>query len=184
MSSWRNAFIGIAVWGILLYVRTKSGVQYPFSIDCGLAGSLWFCVGILFKRFKQFVTIPKVLWVVIVLVAGWLCWENYLVYGQPNYIIAKLNGMMGVLGTALGLVSFFGLCKLLGTYKMDFVVNVSKASIVVMCLHMMAMRPLQALTHYQGGTIGTLLGDCLLVVILTLLYPFIKKYMPALTGNR
>lgn len=117
-------------------------------------------------------------------IAGWLCWENYLQYGQPNYIVAKLNGVMGVMGTAVGLVAFFGLCKLLNGVKVPFIVEVSKASIVVMCLHMMAMRSLQALTHYQGGTIGTLLGDCFLVVLLTLIYPLIKKYVPALTGNR
>ena len=120
----------------------------------------------------------------LVVIAGWLCWENYLQYGQPNYIAAKLNGVMGVLGTAVGLVAFCGLCKLLNGVKVPFIVEVSKASIVVMCLHMMAMRPLQALTHYQVGTIGTLLGDCFLVVLLTLIYPLIKKYVPALTGNR
>lgn len=184
MTSWKHAFVGIALWAVLMYVRRESGVQYPFSIDCGLAGALWFTAGILFKRYKQLITVPKALWCAIVVVAGWLCWENYLQYGQPNYIVAKFNGVMGVLGTAVGLVAFFGLCKLLNGVKVPFIVEVSKASIVVMCLHMMAMRPLQALTHYQGGTIGTLLGDCFLVVLLTLIYPLIKKYVPALTGNR
>ena len=182
--SWINTLIGITVWSVLMYVRIESGVQFPYSIDCGLAGSLWFMAGILFKRFKHIVKVPKMLWFVLVTAAGWLCWKVYIIYGYPNYIMANLNGVMGVLGTAVGLISFFGLCKLLDGYKVDLIVKISKASIVVMCLHMIAMRPLQVVTHYQGGTIGTLLGDCFLVVSLTLLYPLVKKYMPELTGNR
>lgn len=182
--SWNNALAGIAAWSVLMYVRTELGIQFLYSIDCGLAGSLWFMAGIFFKRFKYIVKVPITLWIVLVIVAGWLCWKNYLVYGQPNYIMANLNGVMGILGTAAGLISFFGLCKLLEGYESDLIIRISRASIVVMCLHMMAMRPLQAVTHYQGGTIGTLLGDCFLVVSLTLLYPLVKKYMPVLIGNR
>ena len=172
------------LWGIFLYVRLKTGFQYPFAVDCGLAGFLWFLLGFEFRRFRSGVTIPRMSWLAIVPVSGYLCWQNYLAYGQPNYIAANLNGAYGVLGTALGLVAFFGFCKLLDVCKVAFIVKVSKASIVVMCLHMYVMRVVQAATHYQGGTIGTLLGDCLIVAVLTLLYPLIKKYIPALTGNR
>lgn len=43
---------------------------------------------------------------------------------------------------------------------------------------------LNIITHYQGKMFITFIGDCIVVLILSFLYPYVQKHFPILIGNR
>ena len=180
---WKKALI-LVLWLAILVVHSFTGGNYPYCIECGCAGFIWFELGYMLKINKEKFTVPNWVWAVMI-PAGFIgCYYVLMNFGQCNYIAAKINGFMGVVGTGLGLLSFFGICKLLNGVKSKVVVCVSSASIYVMCLHTLIQVPINMAIHYQYHTFVTLLGDVGVVLILTAAYPLMKRFVPALTGGR
>lgn len=95
-----------------------------------------------------------------------------------------LKGWLGLVGTSAGLVAFYGVCNLLDRFQLKFITQVSQASIVTMCLHLLVMPNLEKITHYQFHLEITLVGDVFIVLLLTAIYPLLKKYTPYLVGYR
>lgn len=174
----------LGLWGALFTVRILSGIQFVFAIDCALVGFIWFEAGHLIKLNVNRFTIPYWSWLLFVPVGFFVCYWLLQTNGQCNYIIADFKGPFGLIATGMGLIGFFGLCKLFGRMNSKVILNISKASIVIMCLHMLIQGTIASITHYQGGMLTTLVGDIVIVLALTAIYPLIQKYIPAFTGGR
>nr|WP_304651184.1 hypothetical protein [Bacteroides acidifaciens] len=98
--------------------------------------------------------------------------------------MADVKGGLGIVATGMGLIGFFSLCKLLNGVNSKIVLRISKASIVIMCVHMLIQGPLESIIHYQGNIIITIVGDIFIVLVLTAIYPIVQKYVPVLVGGR
>lgn len=176
--------VTILLWAGLFALRTYRDIQYPFALDCACAGVIWFEIGQLLKRFKDTIQIHKYLCLILIPIGTIICWWVMNYQGQCNYILAKTGGLLGVIGTGAGLISYFGICKFLGKFDLPIVTFVSKASIVVMCLHMFVNGMLEQVLHYNHHLLYTFVIDLLLTLSLSALYPLIQKHMPSLVGGR
>ena len=176
----------ITIWIILFIIRVYSGVQYWFAIDCGLAGFIWFELGYLIKNyFNRFpINITNSILYIIILLSAFLCYLGYKYNGQCNYVIADTKGILGIFSTGFGLMAFIGICKLLDKVEIKLITLISKATILIMCMHMMIVPRLDMFMHFEGKMLYTLLGNIFAVLILTAIYPFIQKYIPMLIGGR
>lgn len=173
------------IWIILFTIRIQTGVKYWFAIDCGLAGFIWFEIGYLLKKYSN--KLPEITppyWILIISATAVLCYLGLKYNGQCNYILAKTKGIVGILSTGCGLISFFGICKLLDYKESKLIKNISKASILIMCMHMVIVPRLDRFMHFEGRMLYTFVGDMLVVLILTAVYPLVQKYLPVLIGNR
>lgn len=174
----------VALWMVLFYVRIRTGQHFIFALDCACAGVVWFEAGQIVRRNKWNIKVPAFMYLLCVLIGFVACYYFMKTNGMCNYILADMNGVIGVFGSACGLVAFFSLCKLLSPYSNSFIVLVSKASIVIMCLHMMINVPLNRSIHYWNHSLYTFSVDFLMVIVLALVYPLIKRYAPAFVGGR
>lgn len=176
--------LAVAAWVILLYVRIETGVYYIYALDCACAGIIWFEVGQLLGIYKDKIHVSYFAYYVAIPIGFALCYYVMLNNGTCNYILANVNGLCGVAGTVCGLIAFFSLCKLLERYNNPLIELVSKATIVIMCLHMMINNPLNNLLHYWNHSFYTFSIDCVMVLALSAIYPFIQKFAPALIGGK
>lgn len=158
----------------------------PFilSIDCGIAGFLWFEIGYLMKLYAHKIKISDWMWCLFIPIGFSACYYLLQINGQCNYIDANVGGPLGIIATGMGLIAFFSACKLLDKIHTKTITKISQASIVTMCLHMMIQGPLNKIIHYQGGLLLTLVGDACIVLVLTAIYPYFRDRIPALTGGR
>ena len=174
----------LLVWAVALYFRGQTSELFFYSIDCGLAGFIWFGVGYMYKRYVKMRDLNLLSLSVFVVVGFAVCYYVYSQAGMCNYILSKTNGIPGIAGTAAGLVAFFSLCYMLNGISLRLITMVSKASIVVMCLHMPVQSIIESFVHYQGPELLTLSVDFVILTALTALFPIIKKHAPALLGGR
>lgn len=176
----------LVVWTLSFVLVQIFQPHSPLSFNAGVAGCVWFAIGYYIRKAAEIkdIKINKLTWVVAIPIGFVICLYICRLQGNCNYIGGNVNGWLGFLGTAAGLISYYGLCKLLDGVHSKLVICVSSASIVVMCLHMLLMPVLEKLTHYQGHLGITLLGDLAIVLLLTSIYPLIRKYFPVLIGNR
>lgn len=174
----------LLVWVIMFYIRNQTSDLFYYSFDCGLAGFIWFEIGYIYKRYVKMrnFSIPTLL--TFTVVGFVLCYCVYSQVGMCNYILSKTNGIWGVVGTGAGLIAFFSLCYMLNDISLNIVTMVSKASIVIMCLHMPVQSLIEAFVHYQGPELLTFSVDFIILMILTALFPLIKRHVPVLLGGR
>lgn len=158
--------------------------QSPLCFNAGVTGCLWFGIGYYFKKYSDKMHIAKWVWVVAIPISFVACLYVCRLQGNCNYLAGNVMGLLGLAGTAAGLVSFFGVCVLLDNINSKFIMRISSASIVIMCLHMMVMINLQKAVHYQYHLGVTLLGDIAIVLVLTAVFPLLQKYTPWLIGYR
>lgn len=174
----------VCIWSILLAIRIYTEVQYWFAIDCGIVGLIWFEIGYLIKKNPIKLPINKPLWCIIIPISATICYIGYKYNGQCNYVLAETKGILGIASTSAGLLAFFGICKLLNSIKLKLIIQISKATLLIMCMHMMLVPRLNVFMHFEGKMFYTLLGDLLAVLILTGMYPFFQKHIPVLIGRR
>lgn len=174
----------IAMWATLFFLRDESPCFLFYSLKCGLAGFIWFEIGYVIKRYSKMPKLPKWALAMCIVVGAAVCYIICTRHGSCNYILAKTNGIIGIIGTGAGLIAFFSMCKMLNGISSEIVIKVSKASILVMCLHMPLQSFIENFTHYQGSEIVTFIVDLVIVLALTAIYPFIKKHAPILLGGR
>lgn len=179
-----HILITVLLWGGLFSLRINTDLQYPIALDCACAGVIWFEVGQLMRQYKDKIQIPNYLLLVLIPLGVIICWWVMNYQGQCNYILAKTGGLLGLIGTGAGLVSYFSICQLLSKWNLSLVTLVSKASIVVMCLHMFVNGMLEQVLHYNHHLLYTFVIDLLLTLCLSALYPNIQKYIPSLVGGR
>lgn len=180
---WKKVLILVLCLAVLV-AHSFTGGHYPYCLECGCAGFIWFELGYMLKMNKEKFNVPKWLWAIMIPICFVGSFVVLINFGRPIYVTAQVNGLMGIIGTGLGLLSFFGVCKLLDGVKSKLVVWVSSASISVMCLHTLIQVPINMAIHYQYHIFVTLLGDIGIVLILTAIYPLMKRFVPALTGGR
>lgn len=173
----------IFIAAFLFWFRTYSGIQYPFAIDCALGGLIWFEAGYVIKQYCH-LHIPSFVWFIIVPISLFISYLLMADTGAPNYMMMEMKGIKGVMSTGIGLLGFFGLCILLKNVRLNLIVLISNASIVIMCLHMMIQGPLNKIIPYQGKGVTTFIGDLLILLSLSYIYIYISKHFPKLTGNR
>lgn len=174
----------VIICGILFYIRIYWNVQYLYSFDTALAGIIWFALGRLERMYMEKYSLPKYILIIIIPICLYLCWSIYKKYGYCNYIMANVNGWMGVIGTATGLIAFFSICKLLDDTNWFIIRRISQSTISIMCWHMLVQGPMDKIIHYQHHLFITFIGDLCIVLLLTSIYPFMQKYTPALIGKR
>ena len=179
---WGKAAI-IAIWFCLFYVRQATDCHFIYAIDCACAGMIWFELGQIIRRNKNRVHIPNFAYVAFIPIGIAICYYVMKSNGICNYIRADVGGLIGLLGTAMGLLAFFSFCKLVGRYNNRLVTLISKASIVIMCLHMLINTQIYNILHCQHQSFYTFAVDLMLTLLLAFLYPLIKRYVPALVGN-
>lgn len=182
-----NIFVKICTlmfWVVMFYLRSQTTDLFIYSFDCGLAGFIWFEAGYVFKRYIKMREFPPMALAVFAVVGMSICYWVYSQLGMCNYILSKTNGIIGILGTGTGLIAFFSLCYMLNIVSLKVVTMVSRASIVVMCLHMPVQSLIEAFIPYQGPELQTVAVDLALMLALTALFPWIKKYVPMLLGGR
>lgn len=171
---WMVAFVMIQIY------QPKS----PLCFNAGVTGCLWFCIGYNLKKYSEKMHVAKWMWVIAIPVAFVGCLYVCRLQGNCNYLVGNVKGLLGLAGTAAGLVSFFGVCILLDKWNSKLIMRISSASIVIMCLHMMVMINLQKAVHYQYHLGITLIGDVTIVLILAAVFPLMQKYTPWLIGYR
>ena len=182
-----NVYVKIGtlmVWAVMFYLRNHTSDLFLYSFDCGLAGFIWFEAGYIIKRYIKMRELHPLVLAALLVTGMAICYWVYCQLGMCNYILSKTNGLIGILGTGAGLVAFFSLCYMLNRISLKYVTLVSRASIVVMCLHMPIQSLIEAVTHYQGPELLTLAVDLMLTMALASLFPWIKKYAPMLLGGR
>lgn len=158
--------------------------QSPLCFNAGMTGCLWFGIGYYVKKCCGKMHVAKWMWAIAIPVAFVGCLYVCRLQGNCNYLSGNMKGVLGLAGTAAGLISFFGVCALLDKFSSKLIMRVSSASIAIMCLHMMVMINLQKAIHYQYHLGVTLAGDIAIVLILTAIFPMMQKYTPWLIGNR
>ena len=139
-------------WGVLLFVRISTGRPFVYALDCACAGVIWFEAGYLARLRSKRLHLPLWVYVLSIPMGFAVCYYVMKHNGSCNYILADVGGLYGLFGTVCGLMAYFSFCRIVGCYECGLVTLVSKASIVVMCLHMMFNGPLNGLIHYWNHT--------------------------------
>lgn len=173
-------FLWLVVLVTIQYVDTK----LPLSIGGGISGCLWFAVGYYTKKYSYRICVNKWIWLIAIPFAFVACLYICRQQGNCNYLTGDVKSWLGLVGTSAGLIVFFGICNLLDGLHLKLITRVSQASIVIMCLHLLVMPNLEKVTHYQYHLGFTLAGDLFIVLLLTAIYPLLKKYTPYLVGYR
>lgn len=172
------------LWLVALVAIQFVNVRLPLSIGGGISGCLWFAVGYYTKKYSYRIHLSKWIWAIAIPVTFIVCLNICRQQGNCNYLTGDVKGWLGLVGTSAGLIAFFGICNLLDSLNLKLITRVSQASIVIMCLHLLVMPNLEKLTHYQYHLGITLVGDLFIVLLLTAIYPLLKKYTPYLVGYR
>ena len=149
-----------------------------------MAGFIWFELGYLFKNKFTQLSVPQWVYFILIPLGFGICFYILKENGQCNYLTADTKGIIGLIGTGMGLLSFLSLCKLLDSLNLKLITAVSNASILIMGTHMLVMLPLQKILNYQYRTLITLIVDVSIVLIITLVYPMVRKLFPQLIGYR
>ena len=178
------SILAFLIWITILALKYFYNITSYYCIVCGMTGFIWFELGYLFKNKFSQITIPKWLYIILVPIGFCVCFYILRVNGQCNYLIADTRGFIGILGTGMGLLCIFSLCKLLDTLNFKVITAISNASILIMGLHMLVMLPLQKVLNYQHRTLITLIVDISIVLTITLVYPMVRKLFPQLIGFR
>lgn len=171
----------IILVAFLLYIQFVDTLL-PLALNGGLSGALWFVLGGVSKHYIRGVS--KTLLYSFIPIGFVICYIVCNYQGNCNYLTGNLNGLLGLIGTGAGLLSFFSICKLLSRYCPALIIRVSSASIAIMCLHMLVMSPFEKITHYQNHLVVTFLGDLFIVLLITGIYPILQKKIPLLVGHR
>lgn len=174
----------LLLWAIALILIQVYFPESPLSFNGGITGCIWFGVGYYSRKYSDSIHLNKWIWYFAIPVTFAICLHICRLQGNCNYLNGNIRGVIGMIGTAAGLISYYGICNLLDKVQSRWIAKVSQASIVIMCLHMLIMPNLQKLTHYQYHIGITLLGDVAIVLVLTAIFPLLKKYFPALIGYR
>lgn len=172
------------LWLAVLVTIQFVDIKLPLSIAGGISGCLWFAVGYYIKKYFRRICVNKWIWTFAIPLAFVACLYICRQQGNCNYLAGDLKGWLGLVGTSAGLIVFFGICNLLDGLHLKLITRVSQASIVIMCLHLLVMPNLEKVTHYQYHLGFTLAGDLFIVLLLTAIYPLLKKYAPYLVGYR
>lgn len=174
----------IPLLAALWMVQYLTGFKYPFAIGCAITGMIWFEIGFLCKKYLHY-NLPRYFWYVMVPICAITVFELMShMQGYPNYVLARINGVLGLVTTGIALIGFMGLCMLLKNIHSHIIVVISKASIVIMCLHMLFYPVRAKLPYLDGNNIMSFIGDIAVLLILTSAYPLISRYFPAFTGGR
>lgn len=177
-------FFIISIWFVVLLTIQFVDVKLPLSIRGGVSGCLWFAVGYYSKKYSYRICVNKWIWAIAIPFAFVVCLYICRQQGNCNYLTGNLKGWLGLVGTSAGLIAFYGICNLLNRFHLRLITLVSQASIVTMCLHLLVMPNLEKITHYQYHLGITLVGDLFIVLLLTAIYPLLKKHAPYLVGYR
>lgn len=181
---WQSAILIVGVLG-LLGAYYQFGYQYPYCIETGCAGAFPFVAGYAFRHWGGQLENQKQWCYVLSMVVGIVMVAVSYHYGASvNYLAANFGGVLGVCATIGGILSIFSIGKLLENYPNKVIMQVSSASILIMCMHQFVSRDVNHIFHYNEHLWLTFAGDLGNVALLTLLYPVVKKYWPALIGNR
>lgn len=182
-SSWLSLLL-IPILAILMIVRLKTGYNYPFAIDSAITGMIWFEAGFLCRKYLHF-KMPVYFWYVIIPVCIVIFYFLVLgITGRPDYMGMNPKGIVGLIASGVALTGFIGACMLLKNVHSRFIVIVSKATIVIMSLHML-FHPLRwRIEIFNANDTMTFIGDVLVVIILAASYPLLSRKFPALTGGR
>lgn len=178
------SLLGLSIWGIALILKLYFDITSYYCIFCGMTGFIWFELGYLFKNKFTQRSVSQWVYFILIPLGFSICFYILKVNGQCNYLIADTKGIIGLIGTGMGLLAFFSLCKLLDSLNFKVITAVSNASILIMGTHMLVMLPLQKILNYQYRTLITLIVDVAIVLIITLVYPVVKKLFPQLIGYR
>lgn len=177
-------FVITFLWLVVLVTIQYVDIKLPLSIGGGISGCLWFAVGYYTKKYSYRICVNKWIWLIAIPFAFVACLYICRQQGNCNYLTGDVKGWLGLVGTSAGLIVFFGICNLLDGLHLKLITRVSQASIVIMCLHLLVMPNLEKVTHYQYHLGFTLAGDLFIVLLLTAIYPLLKKYTPYLVGYR
>lgn len=183
----RGFLIKIAVgllWTAAFVLINIYKPESPLCFNAGVTGCLWFGIGYYIKKYSGQLQVANWLWAIAIPCGFLACLYVCRLQGNCNYLCGNVNGLLGLAGTAAGLISFFGVCVLLDKISFKLIMRVSSASIAIMCLHMMLMINMQKALHYQYHLGITLAGDIAIVLIITAIFPLLQKYTPWLIGNR
>lgn len=181
---WQSTLMVMGVIGVLA-VYYKIGHAFPYCIETGCAGAFPFAVGYAFRRWGEKIENQKKWCYLLSMLAGVAMLTVSYHYGADvNYLAANFGGVLGVCATIGGILSIFSIGKLLENYPNKVIMQVSSASILIMCMHQFVSRDVNHIFHYNEHLWLTFAGDLGNVALLTLLYPVVKKYWPALIGNR
>lgn len=151
---------------LLFSIRLCTGTMFLFCIDTGLAGFLWFLLGMLYRHLPSF---NMSIWLRIIIIP--ICFIGcYLIYrsqGECSYITCDIKGPMGLLGTGLGIIAFLGCCQSLDGFNVRIVREVSKATLFIMCTHALFIIAFEPYIPYPGSFVSTFLFDVIIVLFLT-----------------
>ena len=178
------SLLGLFIWGTALVLKYYFDITSYYCVFCGMAGFIWFALGYLFKHKFTQLSVPQWVYFILIPLGFGICFYILKVNGQCNYLTADTKGIIGLIGTGMGLLSFLSLCKLLDSLNLKLITAVSNASILIMGTHMLVMLPLQKILNYQYRTLITLIVDVSIVLIITLVYPMVRKLFPQLIGYR
>lgn len=172
------------VWIIAIILIQLYQPQIPFAFNSGIVGCIWFALGYLIKKQGDRIKIGGWLWSIAIPIAFIGCLYICRLQGNCNYLSGNIMGVLGLCGTTAGLICFFGMCNILDKVRLNLVTLISRASIAIMCMHMLIMPNLEKLTHYQHHLFMTIVGDFSIVLVITLIYPWLQKNCPLLIGYR
>ena len=181
---WSRIIIIITVLVLLLF-RNYSNVYYPYALDTACAGVIWFALGFVLRQYNLLHFDLRRQYLLIIFIGSIIL--EFLLYrlgARVNYIATNMGGVLGICSTIVGLIMTISVSKLLDHFPNKYIVNVSRASILIMCMHMIIANYLNLVLHYEGGLLYTFAGDFTVVILLTLVYPFVSRYIPILVGNR
>lgn len=158
----------VAFWLLLGYVRYVAGQPYYYALDSALMGLVWFMVGVVIRR-RMHVHLHWSLRALLIPLGFVASFAIYRSIGACDYIDSNPNGLLGLVGTSLALVAFFSLCSLLGNIESRVVQAISKATLFIMCVHVMIL-PVAEKVVADGDIFKTFIIDLILICVLTWAY--------------
>lgn len=111
----------------------------------------------------------------------------YKVNGNSNLIISSYGNyfILGILGGILGSLGIFLLGYSLEKLESYFVIIISNSTILILGFHMTLMNIIELhIYNFQYNTISNIIISLIIVIMISLFFPFVAKRFPMLVGNR
>lgn len=128
----------------------------------------------------------KVIEFVAAVICLMLVWMGYRLIGNMDMVADQYTGypVFSLIFAFIGIFGVISLCILIAKQS-SFIESISRSTLVIMCLHTELLWFIQLHVYdIFSNWFVVLISVFAIVVVLTAITPFIRKYVPILMGER
>lgn len=184
---WTSCFL-ILIPIIMLFIKLNLNYSLFYGLDTFPLAILYFLT--MYNLKKYFSTIRrknKIYDITLSILLFIITFYIYKINGSSNLILSSFgkNFFIGFLGALTGTFGVFFIGYSLNQCKSQFIKKVSNATILILGFHMTLMNFIELhIYSFQNNTILNIIISLLIVIIISILFPYIGKTFPILVGYR